>query len=468
MQYTVSLMGYELVREHTCTTAQEAVGPLLDVRQPMLNMIDGMALSDLALPAQRIWAEVRQHFYTNDNENVIQGLSEQQVVSRVYRLRRSSYGGDVHGMVEIPPMSLVGGTEMSFFQFHVITPNETATGPPDRILGWAHPVLIDRLRYHNLSLFIDGTFRCVPRQFAQCVVLMVHDRASGLYVPVFYALTSRRTEDMYWDLLHQIIQTTDQQLSPAEVICDFETGLINAISTQFPNAEVIGCMFHFKQALQKRLKKLRIPKAEIAIAMTKGVVDMLTVIDPERIESHGITWVKREIKARCTSVDLRYSRLKWREFWVYFRRTWISKYPPSLWNVFGLDNQLVARTNNPLERFNRELNTVISTPHPSVPVFVAKINALSRNYVDRLEGIPRSRSRRIPRETIQLPTPVTFTDEPLDYTSGEEEDDADVTEHGDENEDDPDEGDIDMSFDYESQEASEDYEYESEEEIIDV
>ncbi|POM63799.1 Hypothetical protein PHPALM_20753 [Phytophthora palmivora] len=48
-----------------------------------------------------------------------------------------------------------------------------------------------------------------------------------------------------------------------------------------------------------------------------------------------------------------YSQLKLRGFWWYFRSTWLELYKVEEWNVHGLGKDLVARTNNPLERFKR-------------------------------------------------------------------------------------------------------------------
>ncbi|GMF25098.1 unnamed protein product [Phytophthora fragariaefolia] len=87
-------------------------------------------------------------------------------------------------------------------------------------------------------------------------------------------------------------------------------------------------------------------------------------------------------------------------------------------NVFGLDNELVARTNNPLERFNRELNSRFPTPHPFMATFVTVIKTISQEYVRRVADVPRGRARRIPREVIQLPDAI---DIPSDIESDVEE-----------------------------------------------
>lgn len=357
-------------------------------------------------------------------------------------MRRQNYGGDVHGMIDIPPLSLVKGSPMPFFQFHVVTPNKDPSKPPNRIIGWAHPKLLNLLRYPGVSLFVDGTFRCAPPGFAQCLIIMVFDVASGLYASVYFVLMTQRTADAYFDVMHQVLLTTDQQLNPAEVICDFERALIDVMGTHFPNAEVIGCLFHFKQALLRRMKKLCIPSKEIKIAMEKRVLDMLTVIDPETIQSHGCRWVRKEIKRKCREQDLAYSNGKWKKFWAYFDRPWIKRIKPHLWNVSGLNNELIARTNNPLERLNRRANTAFARPHPSLPVFVAKIGELSQEIVDKIDNVAQGRARRLQREKISLPRPMKFADPPSD--SSDEEDETDRASIDDESESEH----ADYSFDF--------------------
>uniref|UniRef100_H3H6G5 Uncharacterized protein n=1 Tax=Phytophthora ramorum TaxID=164328 RepID=H3H6G5_PHYRM len=92
----------------------------------------------------------------------------------------------------------------------------------------------------------------------------------------------------------------------------------------------------------------------------------------------------------------------------------MEQYDVSVWNVAGLNNELVARTNNPLERFNRELNDRFPKPRPSMATFVGVIKTLSAEYIQRLADVPRGRARRPTRERIQLPVPVDLPDDILD------------------------------------------------------
>ncbi|EGZ18676.1 hypothetical protein PHYSODRAFT_501434, partial [Phytophthora sojae] len=252
MAFFIGTMGYT-AHPHTCRNVDAAGTSLVDVSSAMKDRVDTLAIEPVALPARRIWDAVRSEFYGADNEHVVRGLSEPQVLRRVNQARSQHFSGDVHGAIEIPPLSTALNEAVSFFQFHYVTVNRENLSKPTRLIGWAHSSLINLLRYNGTTIFVDGTFRCVPPGYKQCVIFMVHDRASGLYVPVYYVLSTSRSGDSFWDMVHFVVQSTDQQLEPAEVVCDFESALIDAVQTQFPNAIVIGCLFHLKQALRRAM-----------------------------------------------------------------------------------------------------------------------------------------------------------------------------------------------------------------------
>eukprot|EP00644_Phytophthora_capsici_P018272 jgi/Phyca11/127414/e_gw1.68.156.1 len=101
------------------------------------------------------------------------------------------------------------------------------------------------------------------------------------------------------------------------------------------------------------------------------MLDVLTILSYEQIDPQGIDYVSSRIKEALKEEDCEYSDSKWIGFWLYFRRTWIETYPPEIWNVCGINRQLVNRTNNPLERYNRELNNEFPTRRPSIRTFVS-------------------------------------------------------------------------------------------------
>ncbi|KAH9093759.1 hypothetical protein Ae201684P_016381 [Aphanomyces euteiches] len=413
LEYYSSTMDYDYdsMTPHTCfprrpaETAEIESISSISVITAMKRAVDSYATSTAKSPEQ-IWETVRTQFY-NQDKVIVHGLSKIQVVKRVHRARASHFGLSVHGRVEVPPLTNV---------------HSKPEDKIDRLVGWAHPQLITLLRYDNITLFLDGTFRCTPNGFTQCIVLMVFDCGTKLYVPVFYVLSTSKSYDAYWNALQYVNDTSGESLKPKEIVCDFEKSLVNAVCDRFSGVEVMGCFFHFKQACQRHMIKYRIPPGEVKIAMSSGVLDMLNVIEPDKVEKQGIKWVRRKIKESCDEGGLGYSKQKWSRFWKYFVKTWIHLYPPHLWTVHGVRMDAVARTNNPLERFNRELNSSFGTPHPSLPRFVQVIEEISRKYVKLREDIQRGLaappSRRL---RMNLPRAVTLNEN----GSGESSEDID-------------------------------------------
>ncbi|OWY95645.1 hypothetical protein PHMEG_00034294, partial [Phytophthora megakarya] len=81
----------------------------------------------------------------------------------------------------------------------------------------------------------------------------------------------------------------------------------------------------------------------------------------------------------------------------------------NMWNVHGMDLQIVSRTNNPLKRFNRELNAAITAPHPRLSAFVNMIEVLSQHYVRLPDDIINRRAVAPQQGAIQVPVAVVLT-----------------------------------------------------------
>ena len=85
-----------------------------NVTAAMQQAVDQLSVADFGIPASAIWREISQHFYAQDNGNVLIGMSRQQVVNHVYATQRRHYGGDIHGIVEMPPLSLIQASRCHF------------------------------------------------------------------------------------------------------------------------------------------------------------------------------------------------------------------------------------------------------------------------------------------------------------------------------------------------------------------
>ena len=94
-----------------------------------------------------------------------------------------------------------------------------------------------------------------------------------------------------------VISCSNWQIIVRNVNADFEAALTNAAENQFPEAGVIGCLFHWKQAIRWYLvSKLGFLKEEIGYAMKQGVLDLLTIIPMDEVENTGIPFVRSLIE----------------------------------------------------------------------------------------------------------------------------------------------------------------------------
>jgi FLYWCH zinc finger domain len=177
--------AFNLIVDHTCDTSplisivaddttsdrvdepsgEQRSGPTtqLDVKEDMEKEIDILSIRHLNYVPNQIWEIIREEFYQGHTNTIVRGLTKEQVSRRVYRTRELHFGGDYVSRVEKPPLSLVVGSDSNFFQFHYSFYDKEQL---HRVIGWANPALIRLLRYNQTSLFVDGTFKCVPSPFS--------------------------------------------------------------------------------------------------------------------------------------------------------------------------------------------------------------------------------------------------------------------------------------------------------------
>lgn len=254
------------------------------------------------------------------------------------------------------------------------------------IMIWATNESLALMRY-NSHTFIDATFRSTPSPFSQCLIIMVYDQSTEVYVPCVFALMTGKNEYMYCSVLHEIIVLLEYKWMPVTITTDFEYSLIKSVKYEFPESKLHGCYFHLKQAILRKLKKFNLFAENISSILER--IELLTQIPEDRIE-FGINYIK-------TACDLRDNNLE--RFWIYLISTWIHRFPPSIWgcSVFN-DKTLVNRTNNSLERFNRRLNENFINAHPNLASFIETIKTENTYYLEECNQIKRNSTVR-----FQLP-----------------------------------------------------------------
>jgi hypothetical protein len=122
--------------------------------------------------------------------------------------------------------------------------------------------------------------------FTQLMIIMIYSQAHDIYVPIFYILLQSKDQVAYYLGLQMAINGSGWKLDAKTKTCDFERALLNAMNEQFPESETptVGCLFHFKQALRRKLIGYRIPNEVIHHLMgPNGLINILTIVPVDEI-----------------------------------------------------------------------------------------------------------------------------------------------------------------------------------------
>ena len=134
--------------------------------------------------------------------------------------------------------------------------------------------------------------------------------------------------------------------------------------------------------------------------MMANVLDVLTVIPRNEIESKGIPYVKLYVEEGLSDKD----RVKMNSFCDYFKWTWMmgDKFIQS-WSIeyqYGELKKEIRRTNNGLERYNRYLNTTFMTNGPLLLTFILSLQEETKKQVARLERIRNGQDAKNHRSSV--------------------------------------------------------------------
>ncbi|CAG2206194.1 unnamed protein product [Mytilus edulis] len=111
--------------------------------------------------------------------------------------------------------------------------------------GWGIAVFCTREALMCLGdcndIYIDATFKSVPRPYMQ--FLTIHGFYRDRVIPFVYALMTDKHIGSYRQIMRHIKRRyrrlTNNDLSPQNIVSDFETGMITAAETEFPK---LGCV----------------------------------------------------------------------------------------------------------------------------------------------------------------------------------------------------------------------------------
>lgn len=302
-------------------------------------------------------------------------IPKKKTVCKIIREQRSSLFSNSIQAAMLPPLRDLPNGQPFFRRFW----SGDIDGEYHQIFIWCTNEALSLMRY-NSHTFIDCTFRCVPSPFLQCLVIMVHDVGTELFVPCVYCLLTSKNEYLYLTALHEIIVLTKFNWMPRIITSDFEIALITAIKHEFPESRLLCCYFHLKQSIKRKLKKIKISSENSDVILSK--IQLLTVVP--------ITEISVAIEFINTLTD---EQEELKVFWDYFQKTWMTRFHPVLWNLSTTEDiNIVGRTNNALERYNRRLGEHFFNAHPNLCFFISVIKKEFLYYSEKCNEIRQNSS----------------------------------------------------------------------------
>lgn len=195
------------------------------------------------------------------------------------------------------------------------------------------------------EIVVDGTFSSVPELFYQ--LFTIHYELGGFFHSSVYILMNNKTQASYDIVLEQLVQDAkklDLNFRPQFAHTDFEKAIINSIKNKIQPERVIGCYFHYSQAIMKKINDVGLkskystnPKFKIYVKMWMA----LAFLPQDQIKPTAKELI--QLGKNSDLIDDNFQK-----FIDYHQRTWSgesSLFKTEDWSVYKLEN----RTSNPIE-----------------------------------------------------------------------------------------------------------------------
>ena len=214
--------------------------------------------------------------------------------------------------------------------------------------------------------FIDATFSIVPSCYFQLLTILVFNTQSQTYIPAAFILMTSKHENCYitaFSALNSVCKGLKLSINPKHIMTDFERSLRNALEWIYPDAELLGCYFHYCRCLWFYAAKhgLKLPSR---IITTRKIISLLKIL-PHLDDNE-----RKEIFQEITE-SFKSSEKVFKDFLEYYKKNWLTKYSINFESIEN--NDRLIRTNNICEQYNRRLSQKIQIKHPRLSILIANL-----------------------------------------------------------------------------------------------
>ncbi|CAF4422128.1 unnamed protein product [Rotaria magnacalcarata] len=232
----------------------------------------------------------------------------------------------------------------------------------NRVLVFASDQQLELL-FESDTIFMDGTFNISPAQFKQVYLIHAHKFGQGL--PVAFCLLPNKRGKTYTELFERLkdqATAMDKQFNPQRIVTDFEPSLLSVVEQEFPAATHSGCMFHFNQAIHRKIKDLGLATKYLHDEIIRDQCRQLMALSLMPMDQ-----VESQFQRLQTIISTSLGDLL-----SYFKHQWMyGVVPLQMWNF----HDVIHRTNNTSEAYNLRFATRLSKKHPNIWSFIQLIQS---------------------------------------------------------------------------------------------
>ena len=225
--------------------------------------------------------------------------------------------------------------------------------------------------------YVDGTFVTVPAGYKQMLVISIRDPNTDQVFPALFGLINTKEEDNYYLFLNSVKSIITEHGSfdwgLKNVTLDFEEGLQEAFSRVFNTTNIVGCLFHYRQALFRQAQSRRLT-TQAKMDQIQRLMDKLSSLcwsANHNIFRQQLDKIKDEYKDNNEFTD----------YIKYFDKYWHPKFISGQINYS--DKEDVYRSNSVLESYNRRIKDNLPRM-PSWPKFYEFVKQEERRCFDEL------------------------------------------------------------------------------------
>lgn len=248
--------------------------------------------------------------------------------------------------------------------------------------------------------YTDATSKVVRKPFMQLFSIhaVIQSGENVKQIPLVFALMSQRRKKDYKAVLKAIKQAVPMEPKLTRVLMDFEAPMWLAFQKRFPGVRVMGCTFHWRRALWRKVQELGLQTEYMADNTVQGYIRKLMALPMLPLDS--IRPMFRVLHAAASSKPLQ-------ALCSYINDTWMTEglWSPEAWCMYRRN----IRTNYDVEGWHTSLNVrVQSARTPFYELLLALFD--DATFVNmQVPLVSEKKLRRMQKRAYKSPQARLFT-----------------------------------------------------------